>query len=94
MSLIDDVSVDVKWLPAEAPEWLRKSPYFQTRDLGNQMGQYTINGDGRLILDCGSTIFGGILCQAFGSVPQWQAIEFEREKHGPPHQPAPQAPFR
>lgn len=74
MSLIDNVAVHPKWLPADAPDWLRKDPDFQTHDLGDSLGQYVINENGRLMLDTTSTIGGSILCEAF-EIPEEKKTE-------------------
>jgi hypothetical protein len=61
MGLFDTVHCK-KALPADAPEFLKKSPFFQTYDLGRGMGEYTITEDG--VLQVESNMMSWILEEA------------------------------
>ena len=63
MALFDEIYCKYK-LPDDAPECVKECPGFQTYDLGQGMGQYTITEDGQLL--CDSTLLGGLIIDALG----------------------------
>jgi hypothetical protein len=63
MSLFDEVYCKMP-LPDDAPAFVEKYRVFQTYDLGQGMGQWTIDEDRQLY--CESTISADILKQALG----------------------------
>ena len=50
MGLFDEIYCEYE-LPGEVPEFIKKCPSFQTKDLGEGMGQYIITKEGELFLD-------------------------------------------
>jgi len=63
MSTPDTVTVECE-LPDDAPQWLKDTPVFQTRDLGDTMSDYRITKDRELVLD--RTPVGCIVRRALG----------------------------
>lgn len=76
MSLFDEVEVLMP-LPGNVPEFIRKSPYFQTYDLGKNMCEYTISENGELFMEhsCMDFIFQGIMGEFKPT-----KIEYKRKK--------------
>lgn len=50
MGLFDSIRCDYP-LPGDPPDFLKNAPFFQTKDLGEGMGDYYITKDGELYLD-------------------------------------------
>ena len=50
MGLFDEIHCKMP-LPGDPPDFVLARPLFQTYDLGRGMGDYTITGDGRLLMD-------------------------------------------
>jgi len=50
MGLFDSIRCDYP-LPGDPPSFLKNAPFFQTKDLGEGMGDYYITKDGELYLD-------------------------------------------
>lgn len=55
-------------LPADTPECIKKSPFFQTSDLGNAGSDFVITEDGELQIE--HSIMANILCEALEIDPE------------------------
>ena len=63
MGLIDSIHCKMK-LPDNAPNFLKKSPFFQTSDLGKSCSDYVITEEGEVQIS--NSIMGNFLCEALG----------------------------
>lgn len=67
-------------LPADTPDCIKKSPFFQTSDLGGQGNEYQITEDG--LFQITSSIIGNFLMEAMGVTeqPPPTTITWKRKK--------------
>lgn len=79
MSVVDEIHCKMS-LPADAPEFLKDAPFFQTSDLGKSGNEYQITKDGEFQIT--RTILGDIVCQALEITepPPPTTIEWKRKK--------------
>lgn len=75
-------SIHCKMPLPEAPEHVKRCPVFQTSDLGNNLGEYTITEDGKLVLN--NCAMGRLLMQSLGAPndyePQPILVEYVRKR--------------
>lgn len=77
MSLFDTVTIECE-LPPTAPNWLKRCPVFQTSDLGQAMGDYTITKDRSFLMV--NSIIGSILSQACDITIKALPIRYKRKR--------------
>lgn len=54
-------------LPENAPEYLKRCPFFQTYDLGKGMNEYILSEDRELLLNVKHSMIYGMLKEVFGA---------------------------